>query len=152
MENRAAKFRLWLEQVGGFCHIGEIRTLTHPQATGLLATYIHHLSVSPYNTAGHFRMANTLTHHLAAAHAFLAQHMIQPLPLYSHTSGGHRIIPFLGAFIYVILQVFSPDVLGALGVALSDLWLACMAVGVADAALAMRVRGDLVQRVLPEPD
>ena len=99
MENRAAKFRLWLEQTGGFRYVNEIRTLTHPQATGLLATYIHQLSISPYNNAGHFRMANTLTHHLTAAHAFLAQHMIQPLPLYSHTSGGHRIIPFLGAFI-----------------------------------------------------
>ena len=57
------------------------------------------MASEPYDTKGHYRMANTLSHHLVAAHTFLSSYMSTDFPLYTHDGPTPRMVPFLAAML-----------------------------------------------------
>ncbi len=96
MDNRAATFRDWLSASCGYHNICCTKTITPPQAIGLLAAFIDHLSATPYNAAGAFRQANTLLHYLNAAAKFLEFITASNISLYDTSGPKPTLIPILG--------------------------------------------------------
>jgi hypothetical protein len=96
MDNRTAHFRDWLATSCGYTHLCCAKSITPPQAVGLIGAYIDHVAATPYNTAGDLPMANTLSHHAHAAFSFLQSVMTTSFSIYEMKGSKRVLVPFIG--------------------------------------------------------
>ena len=95
MDNRAAHFLKWLEQVGGVCYLDQLQSLTEPQVIGIVAAYLRHVAETPHNSKGDLPMADTLAHYANAAIYLLRRVVHHPFSAHLPNTKQPTFVPFI---------------------------------------------------------
>jgi hypothetical protein len=87
MDNRAAYFRDWLKSANGYHYLCCAKRITQAQGILLIASFIDHLAITPYNKAGALRRSCTLSKFVTAAALFFDQILEEAFATHTYVGG-----------------------------------------------------------------
>ena len=97
VDHRTSRFRDWLCDPCGYRDVGQLAHLRESEIILLLGAFLDFVASEPYDAKGSLRRANTVSHYLQDAAAFLRTFVLLPFSIYLDTGSSRQLHPMLRA-------------------------------------------------------